>query len=156
MPVPSPLPGIVKEVITKQGNEVKQGDLLFLLESNQQDQSQKNPEENPKDETVANETVANKKQNEKPKKADAKSIAKKIMSLPDMGDGVEKGTVINILAQLGSEVKEGETLVEVETDKAVLPVPSSVSGKLEEILIKEGEEVKVGDYLFAFFIRPKW
>src|SRR5580693_9042879 len=49
----------------------------------------------------------------------------------------------------GATVSEGQAVMELETDKAVVEVPSSVSGKVQEILVKEGEKIKVGQVIFT-------
>lgn len=67
--------------------------------------------------------------------------------LPDMGDGITSGTVINIPIKDGKQVSEGETILEIETDKAVLPVPAPSNGTIEKIIAKEGATVSVGDLI---------
>ena len=49
----------------------------------------------------------------------------------------------------GTKVSEGQPVMELETDKAVVEVPSSVSGVVKEIKVKEGEKVKVGQVIFT-------
>ena len=67
--------------------------------------------------------------------------------LPELGEGIEKATVSYWLMEIGQEVKEGDELVEMATDKAVFNVPSPASGVLKEIIAKDGEEIKVGQTL---------
>ena len=67
--------------------------------------------------------------------------------LPNLGEGVEKATVSYWLIEVGKEVKEGDEIVEMATDKAVFNVPSPVSGTLKQIIAQDGAEVKVGDAL---------
>ncbi|MFC1709675.1 lipoyl domain-containing protein [Candidatus Omnitrophota bacterium] len=69
--------------------------------------------------------------------------------LPDLGEGIEKATVSYWLIEVGKEVKEGDDLVEMATDKAVFNVPSPASGVLKEIVAQDGAEVKVGETLAA-------
>src|ERR1700745_195784 len=49
----------------------------------------------------------------------------------------------------GADVKEGQPVMELETDKAVIEVPSSVSGVIQEIRVKEGDKLKVGQVIFT-------
>ncbi len=49
----------------------------------------------------------------------------------------------------GAAVSEGQAVMELETDKAVVEVPSSVSGTVKEILVKEGDKIKVGQVIFT-------
>jgi pyruvate dehydrogenase E2 component (dihydrolipoamide acetyltransferase) len=70
--------------------------------------------------------------------------------LPDLGEGIHEGEVIAVLVSVGDEVKEGDPILEVETDKASVEIPSPYTGKVEEILVKAGDIVKVGDVLIKF------
>ncbi|MDD5005573.1 MAG: hypothetical protein PHS93_03610 [Candidatus Omnitrophica bacterium] len=67
--------------------------------------------------------------------------------LPELGEGIEKATVSYWHFEVGKEVKEGDELVEMATDKAVFNVPSPITGILQEKLVEEGKEVKVGEAL---------
>src|SRR5947209_17044294 len=49
----------------------------------------------------------------------------------------------------GAKVSAGQSVMELETDKAVVEVPSSVSGTVQEIRVKEGEKIKVGQVIFT-------
>src|SRR2546430_6438505 len=49
----------------------------------------------------------------------------------------------------GASVSEGQAVMELETDKAVVEVPSSVTGTIKDILVREGEKVKVGQVIFS-------
>src|SRR5258706_13844259 len=49
----------------------------------------------------------------------------------------------------GADIKQGEPVMELETDKAVIEVPSSVTGVVREIRVKEGDKLKVGQVIFT-------
>ena len=66
------------------------------------------------------------------------------IKMPQLGESVVEGTITRWLKQEGDTVEEDELLVEVSTDKVDSEVPSSASGKIEKILVQEGETVKVG------------
>jgi len=66
------------------------------------------------------------------------------LTLPAMGESVTEGTVVNWVKKAGDAVAEGETVVEVTTDKVDIEVPSPVSGTLAEITAAEGDTVPVG------------
>ena len=70
-----------------------------------------------------------------------------LMTLPAMGESVREGTVLEWHKQEGDEVAEGETLVEVSTDKVDAEVPAPASGTLTRIVAAEGETIAVGDVL---------
>ena len=67
--------------------------------------------------------------------------------LPELGEGIEKATISYWYFQDGQEVKEGEDLVEMATDKATFNVPSPATGILSEVLFEEGDSVNVGEVL---------
>lgn len=70
--------------------------------------------------------------------------------LPDLGEGVHEAEILAIPATPGQEVKEGDIILEIETDKAAVEIPSPVTGKVAEILVKVGERVVVGSVLMTF------
>jgi pyruvate dehydrogenase E2 component (dihydrolipoamide acetyltransferase) len=69
--------------------------------------------------------------------------------LPALGENIEQGDLVRLMIAPGATVSEGQPVMELETDKAVVEVPSSVSGKVQEILVKEGDKIKVGQVLFT-------
>jgi 2-oxoglutarate dehydrogenase dihydrolipoamide succinyltransferase (E2 component) len=66
------------------------------------------------------------------------------IKMPQLGESVVEGTITKWLKHEGDDIGEDELLVEVSTDKVDSEVPSSASGKLQKILVEEGETVKVG------------
>jgi len=68
--------------------------------------------------------------------------------LPKISENVDTGQVIKILVKAGDFVEAEQSLVELETDKAVFELPSPLKGKITEINIKEDQEVKTGQVLF--------
>lgn len=69
------------------------------------------------------------------------------IKLPPISEGVEKASVVYWHRSIGDSVKEGEDLVELVTDKATFNLPSPSSGVLKEVIVVEGENVKVGQVL---------
>ena len=66
------------------------------------------------------------------------------IKLPKMGEGSESGTVVSILVKVGDDIKVGQSVIELESDKAVAPVPATVAGKVTQIFVKEGQTISVG------------
>jgi pyruvate dehydrogenase E2 component (dihydrolipoamide acetyltransferase) len=64
--------------------------------------------------------------------------------LPDLGEGVREGEIARWLVEVGQEVAEDEPLVEIQTDKTTVEIPSPAAGKVARILVEEGELVPVG------------
>ena len=65
-------------------------------------------------------------------------------ALPDLGENIESGDVIRILVDVGDRLAEDQTVIELETDKAVIEVPSSIDGTVTEILVQQGDTIAVG------------
>ncbi len=68
---------------------------------------------------------------------------------PDIGEGLTEGEIVRWLVKEGDEIKEGQPLVEVETDKALAEIPSPRTGVILKIMAKEKEIVKVGQVIVA-------
>ena len=71
------------------------------------------------------------------------------VKLPQLGEGGESGTVVGILVKEGDTISKGQTILELESEKAVAPIPSSVAGKVTAIRVKEGEKISVGHVLIT-------
>lgn len=69
------------------------------------------------------------------------------VKVPKISEGVESATVAEVLVSEGDTIKEEQSIIAVETDKASVEVPSSDGGKVKEIKVKEGDEIKVGDVI---------
>jgi pyruvate dehydrogenase E2 component (dihydrolipoamide acetyltransferase) len=69
--------------------------------------------------------------------------------LPELGENVTGGDVSKVLVQTGDSIKEGQTLLELETDKAAIEVPAPVGGVVQEVRVKAGTKAKVGEVIFV-------
>ena len=79
----------------------------------------------------------------------AQAIGGQEVTLPEVGDNVEQGTVVTVLVKAGDTITEGQAVIEIETDKAVVEVPSSAAGVVKEVQVKEGDTVKVGGVILT-------
>jgi pyruvate dehydrogenase E2 component (dihydrolipoyllysine-residue acetyltransferase) len=70
--------------------------------------------------------------------------------LPDLGEGMQEAEVVEWLVKAGDTIKLDQTMLKVETDKAVVEIPSPVAGRVAEIRIQDGQVAKVGDVLIVF------
>jgi pyruvate dehydrogenase E2 component (dihydrolipoamide acetyltransferase) len=70
-------------------------------------------------------------------------------TLPELGESTSSGTLVKMLVSQGDTIEEDQSVLELETDKAVTEVPSTVSGIVGEILVKPGQKLSVGDPVFA-------
>lgn len=69
--------------------------------------------------------------------------------LPNLGEGIEHGDVVRITVETGQTIKPQQTVLELETDKALVEVPSSVAGEVLEIHVSEGDRLAVGDVILT-------
>ena len=69
------------------------------------------------------------------------------VKLPPLGEGADSGTVVNILVKEGDQIAKGQHIIELETGKAVVPIPSNAAGQISKILVKDGAKISVGDRL---------
>lgn len=71
------------------------------------------------------------------------------LKLPKLGEGAESGTVVSLLVKEGDQVAKGQTVLELENEKAVAPIPSPASGRILKIRVKEGDKVSVGQVVLT-------
>ncbi len=69
------------------------------------------------------------------------------VKIPEISENVESGTIIRVLVEVGDMIDIDDVLVEFETEKALVDIPSTVKGKITELLAKEGDEMRVGDVI---------
>ena len=70
--------------------------------------------------------------------------------LPDLGEGIHEGEVIAIHVVKGDKIAEGDVILEIETDKATVEIPSPFNGNVMEILVKDGDIIPVGKEMIRF------
>ena len=70
--------------------------------------------------------------------------------LPDIGEGLHEAEIVKWLVKEGDTVKENDSIVEVQTDKAVVEISAPVSGEIEKLGGEEGTAIKVGEILVRF------
>src|SRR5688572_3575912 len=69
--------------------------------------------------------------------------------IPELGENVTAGDVVRVLVSSGDTLAKDQPVLELETDKATIEVPSSVSGTVKDIKVKQGERVKVGQVVLT-------
>src|SRR5215510_13770830 len=70
--------------------------------------------------------------------------------LPDLGEGLTEAEIRQVLVREGEVVREDAPLLEVETDKAQVEIPSPFGGRVEKIHVQPGDTVRVGQVLVTF------
>ena len=145
--VPSSLEGIVTEVLVKKGESVKVGQTIIKVD-NKTEVAEEIPKEKKKKEgSTKEENIEEPKKKETPATV---SLGKKEIvefKVPDLGENIESADVIAVLVKKGDMISRDQGVIEIETDKATIEVPSSVEGKITEVLVKAGDKAKVGDVI---------
>ena len=146
MEIPSSQAGVVKEVRVKLGDKVKQGSVVLVLEGEGAAAPASAPASG---ENAAPAQAA-------PAPAAPVSVASAAapaaaagpveVRVPDIGD-FKDVAVIEVLVKVGDTVKAEQSLVTVESDKASMEIPSSVSGVIRELKVKLGDKINIGDLL---------
>jgi pyruvate dehydrogenase E2 component (dihydrolipoamide acetyltransferase) len=174
--VPSSVSGTVKEILVKEGQKIKVGQVIFTADSNgapaaakpapappqasmkstpAQSSEQGPSVESPavqKPQTSSPAPQPSQPQPQRTPQRDRRSAAGSAPTefrLQELGENISQGELVRLMIAPGAKVSEGQPVMELETDKAVVEVPSSVSGVVNEIKVKEGEKIKVGQVIFT-------
>jgi pyruvate dehydrogenase E2 component (dihydrolipoamide acetyltransferase) len=150
--VPSSVSGVVQDIRVKEGDKIKVGQVVFTVNG---DAAQPAPEATAKKSTTvppsapaqASPSVA-----AAPSAAPSPQTASSGSSefkLPELGENISQGDLVRLMISPGTRVSEGQPVMELETDKAVIEVPSSVGGVVKDIQVKEGQKIKVGQVIFT-------
>lgn len=145
--VPSTVEGKITKLFVKAGDKVKVGSTIIIVEDVTEQVTEPKPTmtvENKKEKATEEETKPEIKET---KKVVTSSSGKKEVvdfHLPDLGENIESADVINVLVNVGDFIEKDQGIIEIETDKATIEVPSNVSGKVIEVLVKAGDKAKVG------------
>ena len=74
-------------------------------------------------------------------------------NLPELGEDIDAGDVVALLVSVGDTIEVDQPVLEIETDKAAIEIPSSVSGVITAIHVEEGGIIEVGKPDFSLLIR---
>ncbi len=132
--LPSPVTGKVHKINFKEGDEINVGQVIVVLDDGTGEAPA--PKEEPKKEEAP-----------KPKATKKEVTGGYEFKFADIGEGIHEGVILEWKFKEGDEVKEGDTLVIVETDKVNAELPAPVDGEITKINFKEGETVNVGQVL---------
>ena len=164
--VPSSVSGTIKEILVKEGDKIKVGQVIFTADSNgaspadaketprQKDSAASKP--GPAQRSSGATATAAKPQpapaplpepSQRTRSTDAPPSTE--FRLQELGENISEGDLVRLMIAPGAKVSEGQPVMELETDKAVVEVPSTVSGVVNEVKVKEGEKIKVGQVIFT-------
>lgn len=144
MDVPSPVDGAVVKYLVAEGETVKVGDAIAEVETADAQTAAEPAVEVSEPEPVVAEVAAPEPVFEAPVAASEATTSEQIALVPDIGSD-DKVELIEVSVAVGDLVEEGETLVVLESDKATMDVPSTLSGTVLSIIAKEGDKLGTGD-----------
>ena len=149
MEIPSSQAGVVKDVLIKLGDKVKQGSVVLMLESADSasvSEPIKAPAQAERAEAAPKTVAPSPSPAPAPQPATASSSGPVEVRVPDIGD-FKDVAVIEVLVKVGDTIKVEQSLITVESDKASMEIPSSAAGVLKELKIKLGDTINIGDLL---------
>jgi pyruvate dehydrogenase E2 component (dihydrolipoamide acetyltransferase) len=155
--VPSSVTGTIQEIRVKEGDKIRVGQVIFTVENGSGAKAAAEPAKKaaapvpaePAPKTAPAPPAA---QTSAPTPSHDRRVSAQSASefkLPELGENISQGDLVRLMIAPGDKVSEGQPVMELETDKAVVEVPSSVSGVVKEIKVKEGEKIKVGQVIFT-------
>ena len=155
--VPSSVSGTVQEIRVKEGDKIKVGQVIFTVDGAEGKSSDGNwsqasvpaPAPVPQQKPVAPASPSPSAPAILTSTAFAPAPGASEFKLPELGENISQGDLVRLMISPGTKVSEGQPVMELETDKAVVEVPSSVSGVIKEVKVKEGEKIKVGQVIFT-------
>jgi pyruvate dehydrogenase E2 component (dihydrolipoamide acetyltransferase) len=157
--VPSSVSGVVREIRVKEGDKLKVGQVIFTVENGAGSKTVEKaaaPAASPKvpAPAVAAPVAAQAETPEPiqpaaPVKGSSAEVGASEFKLPELGENIHQGELVRLMIAPGTKVSDGQPVMELETDKAVVEVPASVSGVVKEVLVKEGQKVQVGQVIFT-------
>ena len=148
MDVPSPVDGSVVKYLVSEGDTVKVGDAIAEIETANAETPAEEPSSQQAEPEVAPAPIEEPAVEEAPVEAPVASqeatTSEQVALVPDIGSD-DKVELIEVSVAVGDQVEEGETLVVLESDKATMDVPSTLSGTVKQIIAKEGDKLGTGD-----------
>jgi len=158
--VPSSVSGTVQEIRVKEGDKIKVGQVIFTVDGAEGKSSAPTAQ----NAAATRQAPTEEKPAPAPPAATKEGVSTPLppapirtpsatgageFKLPELGENIAQGDLVRLMISPGTRVSEGQPVMELETDKAVVEVPSSVSGVVKEIKVKEGEKIKVGQVIFT-------
>jgi pyruvate dehydrogenase E2 component (dihydrolipoamide acetyltransferase) len=164
--VPSSVSGTVKDVMVKQGEKIKVGQVIFTVENGAggkraevKESSAPVAKAEAKPAAAASAEQSTAKSTMETAPAPARKSATAVVpsetsdaaefKLPELGENVHQGDLVRLMISPGAQVSEGQPVMELETDKAVVEVPSSLSGIVKDVQVSQGDTIKVGQVIFT-------
>lgn len=151
--VPADVAGIVKEVFVKEGIKAAVGEPLISVEvaevkisGEKQEARNKSVEtEKPIAEIKTEELITSP---DKSQITNKQSHSNYDFKIPELGENISSAQITKVLVKAGDRIEAEQVVLEIETDKATVEIPSEVSGIVKEVKVKDGDKVPVGSIAF--------
>lgn len=145
--VPSEVSGVIKEIKIKEGDQAKVGQVLFVIDAEGEVAAE--PAEVKVE--VATPVAEEVKEDVAEVKTESALPAGGLVefTLPELGENIETADIIKVLVAVGDTVEVDQSVVEIETDKATVEVPTEVGGVIKEVKVKDGDTAKVGQVILV-------
>ena len=169
--VPSPTSGVVRQIHVKEGQKLKVGQVIISLDENgaKPPEPQRTPEtfaagigqggrppiEQPLGKGIETRTATatapapGNGQQAKPAAAATGGTRTTEVKLPELGENVAGGDLLKVLVKAGDQINKEQALLEIETDKAAIEVPSPIAGLVKQVHVQPGQKIKVGQLIFT-------
>jgi pyruvate dehydrogenase E2 component (dihydrolipoamide acetyltransferase) len=150
MPIPATAAGKIDQIRVKTGDKIKIGAVIATTSDGAPAQKSPAPAAPPRESakatpakvaTPASSAPATPSQTQSPRPSANNRVE---FRLPDLGEGISGGTVVNVHVKAGDQVETDQSLFELETEKASISIPSPLKGRVEEINLRAGQQIKVG------------
>lgn len=143
--VPSAVTGTIKEVLIKAGDKVKVGQAIITVEESggkKEDMPKEQKSSAAKTEKSVEAKLEKKPLPKEPEKKQGGATVE--MKMPELGENIDSADVLNVLVKAGDVIEKNQGILEIETDKATIEVPSAYRGKVVEVLVNAGAKAAVG------------
>ena len=156
--VPSSVSGVVKDVRVKEGEKISVGQVIFTVDNGTASvarapsPAKAAPSASaapPVEQKAAAPAQAATARVSSAPSASASSAVATEFRLPELGENISQGDLVRLMVSPGATVSEGQPVMELETDKAVVEVPSSVSGVVKDVQVSPGQKIQVGQVIFT-------
>ena len=137
--VPTDIAGIVKQVYVKEGTKAAIGEPVISVEVGGEAVKEVKSEE-----VRAKNEVQSEKEEVKTSNDSVLSTKDYLFTIPTLGENITSAQITKVLLKVGDKVEVDQVVLEIETDKATVEVPSEVSGVVKEVNVKDGDKVTIG------------
>ena len=142
--IPSSIDGAIAAIHVKEGDKARVGQLILTIEANGAAPASETPAAEAKDETPAAAEPAAPAEEPAAKQEEPAAVGPIDITLPELGEGIAEGEIVRVLVAEGDAVEPDQPLIEIETGKATIEVPSTATGTVTKVHVQEGDKAGIG------------